>query len=406
MRWLLVASFILAATAHADHRQPVLCDDASANDVEALKRDVDAGNPIDSAICVPMGCGDRECHPRPIVCAAQHDALDAVKWLIAHKVSVAPTDDGDDAFDAAVGSNSTDTVEWLLASKHATIDEADRNGPAIVQAAARERAEMMETLLAHGASVGARDADGRTPLHVASTTDVVKILLDHDADVGTVDNSGRTPLHAILESAPTLEVVNLLLAAKAPLEAADKTGSTPLLACFASRDKKEVCERLLQAGASVNVAGGRDGGTPLEYAVIANDAALVTELLDHHEDPNVRDDHGWTALDGARLLHHGQIAAQLAPLTKPDPAFPRFPWLAQIKITADDVSDLSVDDLVIARNEIYARRGYKFQHADLAAYFAKQTWYKPDPAFDEKKLSDVELSNIHVLLTVENSRKK
>jgi YARHG domain len=82
----------------------------------------------------------------------------------------------------------------------------------------------------------------------------------------------------------------------------------------------------------------------------------------------------------------------------------RFPFLSERAITADEIAALSTDDLVIARNEIYARHGYTFKHADLAAYFAKQPWYAPDPAYDESSLTAIERDNVHALLTAETSR--
>ena len=62
-------------------------------------------------------------------------------------------------------------------------------------AAQEGQAEVVTVLLTHGASLLARDFEGKTPLHEAASganADVVEILLDGGADPGARDFSGRT----------------------------------------------------------------------------------------------------------------------------------------------------------------------------------------------------------------------
>ena len=57
---------------------------------------------------------------------------------------------------------------------------------------------VVETLIADGADVGAADAQGLTPIHVAAergTEWAMKILLAHGADPTTPDGYRATPLH-------------------------------------------------------------------------------------------------------------------------------------------------------------------------------------------------------------------
>ena len=51
----------------------------------------------------------------------------------------------------------------------------------------------------------------------------------------------------------------------------------------------------------------------------------------------------------------------------------------------------------IIRNEIYARRGYVFNSADLKNYFSKQPWYKPLNNNAAIKLNDIEALNAEIL---------
>ena len=44
-------------------------------------------------------------------------------------------------------------------------------------------------------------------------------------------------------------------------------------------------------------------------------------------------------------------------------------------LTADDISQLTLQELCYARNEIYARHGLLFQSQELAGYFEQKNWY-------------------------------
>ena len=71
-------------------------------------------------------------------------------------------------------------------------------------------------------------------------------------------------------------------------------------------------------------------------------------------------------------------------------------------LTAEDVSHLSASELRIARNEIYARHGRRFQSADLQEYFNQRSWYEGSISpenFDESVLSDIEQKNAEFLST-------
>jgi YARHG domain len=64
-------------------------------------------------------------------------------------------------------------------------------------------------------------------------------------------------------------------------------------------------------------------------------------------------------------------------------------------LTANDLAKLSKDELRVARNEIFARRGRYFEAPDLKARFERFAWYRPNSW--NPKLSVVEEANIALI---------
>jgi hypothetical protein len=81
-------------------------------------------------------------------------------------------------------------------------------------------------------------------------------------------------------------------------------------------------------------------------------------------------------------------------LTSPhvQPAGFIFPDSDRRLLTAGDLGPLSPQELRIARNEIYARRGMYFKSPDLQAHFKKFAWYRPSTP--NPTLNDVEEQNV------------
>lgn len=71
------------------------------------------------------------------------------------------------------------------------------------------------------------------------------------------------------------------------------------------------------------------------------------------------------------------------------------------------LTGLSANDCKIARNEIYARHGRKFQDAELQAYFETCAWYEgtiePED-FNESVLSDIEMANKDLIVAYEEEQ--
>lgn len=74
------------------------------------------------------------------------------------------------------------------------------------------------------------------------------------------------------------------------------------------------------------------------------------------------------------------------------------------KVNIQDLTALNPWELIIARNEIYARHGMPFQLIELKNYFAAKSWYKIDPAFNDASISEVENFNVGLIQNEENTR--
>jgi len=63
---------------------------------------------------------------------------------------------------------------------------------------------------------------------------------------------------------------------------------------------------------------------------------------------------------------------------------------------------LSLYELRLLRNEVYARHGRQFQAMWLQQYFYGQPWYTPDENFKDEELSGTEKQNVETIVAYEN----
>jgi len=231
----------------------------------------------------------------------------------------------------------------------------------------RESVQTVEMLLALGARIESKDAQGRSPLRLAvdrGGADCARVLAERGADLFSVDATGttaaeaalakggdivaavfnaatvnakgadgRTPLHIacdrLLENA-----ASRLLEAGADPNARDKAGAYPLDLVFLHPDRIEaarIAESLAQRGAAstlpefswfvqaakaVDYGSVRyeDGATPLHQATSRRQKGFLQFLLARKANPNIRDGSGAAPLheavrsgwlEGAELLLKG-----------------------------------------------------------------------------------------------------
>jgi hypothetical protein len=71
-------------------------------------------------------------------------------------------------------------------------------------------------------------------------------------------------------------------------------------------------------------------------------------------------------------------------------------------ISAQMLHGLSLNELRLLRNEIYARHGRQFQAPWLSQYFYAQAWYQPIEAFKDEDVSGTDKLNVETIVAYEN----
>jgi hypothetical protein len=71
-------------------------------------------------------------------------------------------------------------------------------------------------------------------------------------------------------------------------------------------------------------------------------------------------------------------------------------------ISAQMLHGLSLNELRLLRNEVYARHGRQFQAAWLSQYFFSQPWYQPNENFKDEEVTGPDKQNVETIVAYEN----
>jgi ankyrin repeat protein len=168
------------------------------------------------------------------------------------------------------------TVPAHLAAVHCpSIEERmNRIDEELIGAVVEKNVPEVRRLLRAGADIEAKNVFGATPLIMASLKghlQVVKELREHGADIEATEDRGWTPLHFACElqrEVQSLAVVSELLSPGAEMDANnDSNGATT-----------SILGKRKSRGANIE-AKDRYGNTPLHFASIHNNLAIVKALL-------------------------------------------------------------------------------------------------------------------------------
>ena len=145
-------------------------------------------------------------------------------------------------------------------------------------------------LIAKGADVQARSADGTTALQWAvynDDADLVARLIKAGADVSATNDYGANPMRQAATVADPV-VIKALIKAGADVNAPNAEGETPLM-IVARTGNIESAKLLLSRGAKVNAKEQWGGQSALMWAAAQHQAEMVKLLISHGADVN---DHG------------------------------------------------------------------------------------------------------------------
>lgn len=175
--------------------------------------------------------------------------------------------------------------------------------------------EVVDALLAKGATVDARDQWGANPLQQAASSghvEVLRLLLRRGADLHTPYHDGRSVLNFAIRGGQ-LAGVKALLDAGADLQSKQSVFTPLAFACF--EGTTPMVKLLVQRGADVEQTidyQGLQGATPLMLAAQAGKVKMIEALLAGGADPSRRDRKGRTAADYAQGKRADDVRAALA----------------------------------------------------------------------------------------------
>ncbi|QMV71657.1 ankyrin repeat domain-containing protein [Comamonas piscis] len=189
---------------------------------------------------------------------------------------------------------------------------------ALHQAAAGNNSHRIQQLLQNGgaSAIDARDAQGRTPLLVATQSNQVaaaKALIEAGADVNAKDNIEDSP-YLYAGARGHQEILQMALSHGADLRSTNRYGGTALIPA-AERGHVETVRTLINAGVDVNHVN-RLGWTALMEAIILSDGGprhqqILQLLIDAKADVNLADKEGVTPLAHARQRGYSAMVEML-----------------------------------------------------------------------------------------------
>lgn len=268
--------------------------------------------------------------------AAMAGDVDALRRLLDLGLPVDAVDrQGCTALLRAAGSGHGEAVDLLLA-RGADAGRAAQSGATPLSAAVSMRhAQIVERLVRAGVSLEQRLPGELTVLMVACALGLPELaarLLTAGADVQATDAQGRTALHCAAmyaftarERTRVVALLDTLVLAGADADA-PAAGATPLLLLLGARSEPGTAadedvllaglEQLLAQDVALDARDPRGFG-PLHLAALHGLARVVQRLLKAGADPELRDSLGRSPREIALMRGFVDIASEFAPATHP-----------------------------------------------------------------------------------------
>ena len=191
-----------------------------------------------------------------------------------------------------------------LVANGAKVNARNREGDTpLIIAATRANAMTVENLIRHGADVNDTNADGHPAMLVAFGTSTIEVFLKHGVDVNSRDaNNNTIASYGAARSDPTLVRLAIKYGGDVNVFYTDRNQVKLSLLNWAVRYGRGLVEELLEAGADPNIFSAiiirKDVDyTPLMMAVFRARVEDVRALLNGGADRSLVNNKGQTALD-------------------------------------------------------------------------------------------------------------
>lgn len=280
----------------------------------------------------------------PLMMAAAYNNLELVNLLVSNDADVnLPDSNGDPAINWAAYYGYTDVAEILLRAgasteqvghgnprqiamrrghqdfvglmaRRADIRLPSPNTALLIEAIEAENMDNVREALAIGASPNATDFTGRPILGMAARSGnvaLVQTLIARGAKPDATDEIGFSPLMEAARDGKA-EVVQYLLTQNVDVNRHSDASALflgPMHMAALSGDSK-IVQLLAEAGSDLNPLG-REGGTPMMWALSEGKMETVNKLLELGADPNIKNSYGFSAVDFARQMENNELLKKM-----------------------------------------------------------------------------------------------